>query len=83
MVNPDWSFPWIAFEAVDVIEEPDSIVTIPLSFAFICTVCCAPNDKVAESVIVKDVPSALNFFCTTVLDETVLAALVVPVMSYA
>ena len=69
-VKPDWFFPWIALEEeapLEKIEEPDSTVTVPSSFALISTVDDELVDKVIESEIVKDVSSALNFFWVVLL----------------
>ena len=69
-VKPDWFFPWIAFEEsapLEKIEDPDSTVTVPLFFVKIFTVYDESVDKVVDSEIVKDVPSALNFFWVVLL----------------
>ena len=57
--NPDWFFPWTALEAVEVTVDPEFIVKVPLSCSFIFTGAAPLLDNVEESVIVKDVSSAL------------------------
>ena len=52
---------------LEKIEDPDSTVTVPLFFVKIFTVCDESVDKVVDSEIVKDVPSALNFFWVVLL----------------
>ena len=59
IINPDWSFPWTALEAVEVTVDPEFIVKVPLSCPFIFTGAAPLLDNVEESVIDKDVSSAL------------------------